>query len=247
MTHGHAPNAEADRSLDALFAGALPRGERTELEHARARRALLAAAEVAVVAAPAAHRRRLHIVTALAFAATAAAAATLATRFEAARHASQPILAEQSEAIGSATFSGHANTTELPPPEAAPTAPARRDDDQPLPHAPRRPAAPAAAARPDRTVAEHTSPDAPTAGARFAEAMAAYLAHDDARADTLFGSFADDFPSDSRVEDALFLRAETRSRRGDEAGTRAAARAYLKRFPAGLRRPEAERLAAEGH
>jgi hypothetical protein len=83
---------------------------------------------------------------------------------------------------------------------------------------------------------------APTASA-FTQAMSAFTAGDYGRADELFADFAREHPDDARVEDALFLRAIARSRRGDANGARAIARQYLERFPYGLRRDDAERLA----
>ncbi len=83
------------------------------------------------------------------------------------------------------------------------------------------------------------------AGPRFAEAMQAFTAGNDARADELFAAFIRDFPRDGRAEDAMFLRAKSRARHGDMAGSAAIARDYLRAFPKGLRRPEAERLAGE--
>lgn len=83
------------------------------------------------------------------------------------------------------------------------------------------------------------------AGARFAEAMAAFSAGDYSRADRLFAAFVREFPSDARAEDATFLRAEARARRGDKAGAEAAAQEYLKAYPKGLRRPEAGQMAAD--
>ena len=83
------------------------------------------------------------------------------------------------------------------------------------------------------------------AGPRFAEAMSAFSAGNDARAEQLFVEFIRDFPRDGRAEDAMFLRAKSRARRGDAAGAAAIAREYLKAFPRGFRRPEAERLAGE--
>lgn len=97
------------------------------------------------------------------------------------------------------------------------------------------PAAPSPAASATKT-------EAP--GARFAECMRAFDAGDYGRADALFGGFARDFPSDSRTEDALFLRATARARRGDNAGAREAAKEYLRRYPSGFRAPEASRLAS---
>ena len=83
------------------------------------------------------------------------------------------------------------------------------------------------------------------AGPRFAEAMTAFSAGDFARADALFGAFGREFPGDARAEDALFLRARARARLGDVAGAAALAREYLARYPSGLRRPEAARLAGQ--
>jgi len=99
-----------------------------------------------------------------------------------------------------------------------------------------------------RTKDEPTSGAGPTvasAGARFAEAVAAFGAGDYGRAETLFGAFARDFSGDSRAEDATFLRADARARRGDKAGAAAGARTYLRAYPNGLRRPAAERLAED--
>ena len=103
-----------------------------------------------------------------------------------------------------------------------------------------------AAVAPLRNSAEPAAgvgPPAVSAGARFAEAVAAFSGGDYGRADTLFGAFARDFSTDSRAEDATFLRADARARRGDKAGAAAGARAYLRAYPNGLRRPAAERLA----
>jgi TolA-binding protein len=72
--------------------------------------------------------------------------------------------------------------------------------------------------------------------------MRAYEAGDYGRADALFGAFAREFPNDSRTEDALFLKAYARARRGDREGASRAASEYLKRYPQGFRSPEAKRL-----
>jgi TolA-binding protein len=85
----------------------------------------------------------------------------------------------------------------------------------------------------------------PTAGSDFAAAMAAFSAGDFARAETLFTAFEARHPRDARIEDSMFLRSVARSRRGDTGGAQALARDYLRRYPKGLRRLEAERLAAE--
>jgi TolA-binding protein len=83
----------------------------------------------------------------------------------------------------------------------------------------------------------------PTAATDFAQGMAAFSAGDYGRAEQLFNAFEARHPSDARVEDATFLKAVARSRRGDSAGARALAREYLVRYPNGLRHLEAQRLA----
>jgi hypothetical protein len=82
-----------------------------------------------------------------------------------------------------------------------------------------------------------------TSGADFALAMSAFSAGDYGRAEQLFSRFAAEHPADARVEDATFLQAVARSRRGDAVAAQALAREYLRRYPNGLRRIEAERLA----
>lgn len=89
------------------------------------------------------------------------------------------------------------------------------------------------------------SPSKPLPGPRFADAMTAFSSGDYARADQLFAGFVRDFPGDARAEDAMFLRAESRSRLGDKAGAALLARRYLDSYPNGLRRPEAKRLAGD--
>lgn len=103
------------------------------------------------------------------------------------------------------------------------------------------PLASANAARPSASTEQELP--ASTPGPRFAEAMHAFSAGDYGNADRLFIAFVRDFPADSRAEDAMFLLAEARERRRDTAGAQAAARAYLQRFPNGLRAPAAARLA----
>lgn len=111
------------------------------------------------------------------------------------------------------------------------------------------PIATASATRRSEAVAALPSAGAParaaTAGEKFGEAMAAFVGGDYGRADALFAAFGREFPGDSRVEDAAFLRANAHARRGDAAGAAALARDYLKRYPNGLRRPDAERLAGK--
>lgn len=80
------------------------------------------------------------------------------------------------------------------------------------------------------------------AGRDFAAAMAAFSAGEYGRADRLFAAFARAHAADARAEDAWFLRAVAHARRGELNASRAAAREYLRRYPNGLRRAEAERL-----
>lgn len=84
------------------------------------------------------------------------------------------------------------------------------------------------------------------AAATLEAAMNAYHDGDFAQAQKLFTSFERKHPSDSRAEDAAFLRAVACLRRGDRANARALARDYLKRYPNGLRREEARRLLTDG-
>lgn len=80
------------------------------------------------------------------------------------------------------------------------------------------------------------------AGAAFAQAMAAFDAGDYGRAEGAFFGFERRHPGDARCEDATFLRAVARARRGDAAGASAIAREYLERYPSGLRVREAKQL-----
>jgi hypothetical protein len=82
--------------------------------------------------------------------------------------------------------------------------------------------------------------------AEFASAMATFRSGAYLDADERFAGFAARFPSDARQEDALFLRTVIATRRGDAAVAVARAGEYLRRFPHGLRRAEAERIAKAG-
>lgn len=76
----------------------------------------------------------------------------------------------------------------------------------------------------------------------FARGIAAFRGGRYADADRLLQTFQSERPSDPRTEDAAFLRAVSRSRMGDVRGAAVLARDYLRQFPRGLRRPEAESL-----
>ncbi len=83
----------------------------------------------------------------------------------------------------------------------------------------------------------------PSPGADFVEAMSAFSEGDLGLAERRFLAFEERHPNDARVEDAAFLRALARARRGDRDGARQLAREYLQRYPKGLRKLEAEQLA----
>jgi len=78
----------------------------------------------------------------------------------------------------------------------------------------------------------------------FAAAVAAFRNGDYRKAEHVLDRFLDESPRDARVEDAWFMKAVARSRSGDSEGAAELAQVYLKRFPRGLRRLEAEKLAA---
>jgi TolA-binding protein len=84
-----------------------------------------------------------------------------------------------------------------------------------------------------------------SAGADFKRAMDAFTAGSYPLAEQRFAEFSRDHAEDARVEDAAFLSAVARARRGDVQGARLLAREYLRRYPRGLRRHDAERLAGE--
>jgi TolA-binding protein len=85
-------------------------------------------------------------------------------------------------------------------------------------------------------------PRPPPAGKDFAGAMSAFNSGDFGRAEHLFADFVQHYPGDSRAEDAAFLRAVARQRRGDTEGAKALAREYLANYPGALRQEEAEAM-----
>jgi outer membrane protein assembly factor BamD (BamD/ComL family) len=66
---------------------------------------------------------------------------------------------------------------------------------------------------------------------------------EDARAATAFSTFIAKHPSDPRAEDAAYLRVIALQRAGSAVDMKEAAEDYLRRYPAGFRRSEVERLA----
>jgi hypothetical protein len=97
--------------------------------------------------------------------------------------------------------------------------------------------------RPEATAPASPNPQLPSGASDFAEAMAAFSRGDFATAERLFVAFEARHPASGHVEDTTFLRAVARSRRGDTAGARTLARAYLQRYPNGFRAKEAEQMA----
>lgn len=83
----------------------------------------------------------------------------------------------------------------------------------------------------------------PDASAEFRTALAALNTGQSRSAAQQFRRFAEKYPSDPRAEDAAYLRVLALERAGDASGRRAAARAYLRRYPSGFRRAEVEGLA----
>jgi hypothetical protein len=76
----------------------------------------------------------------------------------------------------------------------------------------------------------------------FRTAMAALNAGSSREAAAAFGSFIAKHPRDPRAEDAAYLRIIALQRSGDRDAAKDAALAYLRRYPKGFRRAEAESL-----
>jgi hypothetical protein len=76
----------------------------------------------------------------------------------------------------------------------------------------------------------------------FRAAVDALSRGDNREAAMRFGSFADQHPRDPRAEDAAYLRVIALQRCGDAGATKEAATEYLRRYPAGFRQAEVERL-----
>ncbi|HMI83792.1 MAG TPA: tetratricopeptide repeat protein [Polyangiaceae bacterium] len=80
----------------------------------------------------------------------------------------------------------------------------------------------------------------------FAAAVTALRQGNYRKAEQMLDRFLAASPHDARLEDAWFMKAVARARSGDTEGAAELGRAYLERFPNGLRRREAQRIAA-GH
>jgi hypothetical protein len=80
----------------------------------------------------------------------------------------------------------------------------------------------------------------------LSRAMAASAAGDDAGALTLLGAFLSSHPRSPLAENAAVERLRVLSRTGNRAGAARAARSYLARYPEGIGRDLARRLATDG-
>lgn len=80
------------------------------------------------------------------------------------------------------------------------------------------------------------------AAADFRVALSALNAAESARAAALFSAFLSEHPSDSRAEDAAYLRVIALQRAGRLTEMQSAAATYLNRYPRGFRRAEVEAL-----
>lgn len=85
----------------------------------------------------------------------------------------------------------------------------------------------------------------PLPRASFEDAVAAFDVGDYGRADTLLERFVAAHPDDARSEDAAFMRVVAHVRTGDKSGASRLARAYLARWPNGLRAVEARAVVEE--
>jgi len=92
-----------------------------------------------------------------------------------------------------------------------------------------------------RSSADASSPSASS----FEAAVGAFDVGDYGRADVLLDEFARAHRADPRAEDASFMRVVAQVRIGDASKARALAQEYLDRYPNGLRRIEAQRIANE--
>ncbi len=129
------------------------------------------------------------------------------------------------------------------PAGSSPPPPAERGSATAAPAPPPGDAAPAGDAAAPADSSGHESTADGSGGAEFKRAMSAFSSGNYGEAEKRFQAFAARHPADPRAEDATFLSAVASARRGDQAGARALAQRYLARYPQGLRRREAERLA----
>jgi hypothetical protein len=131
----------------------------------------------------------------------------------------------------------------LPASPPAPAPPPAENRSFPAPGTRAVASEPARTAAPPATSAEQDAGTSGTSGADFARAMSAFSSGNFGVAEQLLQAFAARHPADPRAEDATFLAAVASARRGDHENARRLAKRYLTRYPSGLRRREAERMA----
>jgi hypothetical protein len=124
----------------------------------------------------------------------------------------------------------HLPLTELAPAPAASPVPPRHAAARP-----RAAAAPPPSSAPSDSPSEDLTND-------FRAAMALLDAGANRRAAARFASFVDAHPRDPRAEDAAYALVIALQRSGSEDDAKRAAQDYLRRFPAGFRRAEVEKL-----
>jgi hypothetical protein len=130
-----------------------------------------------------------------------------------------------------------APAAELAPPDPAPAEPARAALP---PTQARMPSPPPAGSTPSASLARDATWDA---SSDFRAALAALHGGSSRDAAAKFTDFLQQYPRDARAEDAAYLRIIALQRSGDAAAMKEAALAYLRRYPTGFRRAEAEKLA----
>lgn len=121
-------------------------------------------------------------------------------------------------------------SSELPPTPSTPPAPLRHTSARPR----------AAVSSPPSSAPATSPSEDPTID--FTSAMSLLDAGANRRAAAGFASFVEAHPRDPRAEDAAYLLVIAFQRSGSEDDARRAAQDYLKRYPAGFRRAEVEKL-----
>jgi hypothetical protein len=130
-----------------------------------------------------------------------------------------------------APASSNAPIVDTPPPHT-------QHSEKPLSRAAPAGSLPASASVSAPALADRADP----AAEDFRAAMSAFTRGDNVRASSLFAAFLDQYPRDSRREDAAYVRVLTLQRAGDFSAMKRAASEYLVRYPHGFRYAEVEAL-----
>lgn len=111
------------------------------------------------------------------------------------------------------------------------------------PKGPRKPPQTSVTERPRTTASDSDAgDDGSPSGRAFAEAVQTLDRGEAVEAARRFRAFAQTYPTDRRAEDAGYLRVVAWLRAGKRAEARSAAEEFLRRYPAGFRRQDVERL-----